>query len=65
MAVDTSKFTASIDHSDLRPSEGYDSWKDLPNGDTIAAMLEAERIVRDSSVKRYSDVEEALRTLKD
>ena len=32
--------------------------------ETIAAMLEAERIARDPSVKHYSDVEEALRELK-
>ena len=32
---------------------------------TIAAMLEAERIARDSSVKRYSNVEDALRVLKE
>ena len=36
-----------------------------PNKETIAAMLEAERISHDSSVKRYSDVEEALRALKE
>ncbi|MFR4450152.1 MAG: hypothetical protein ACLT8P_09765 [Holdemanella porci] len=36
-----------------------------PNKETIAAMLEAERIARDSSVKRYSDVEEALKALKE
>jgi DNA-damage-inducible protein J len=35
-----------------------------PNAETIAAMLEAERIGHDPSVKRYSDVEEALRELK-
>ena len=35
------------------------------NKETMAAMLEAERIARDSSVKRYSDVEEALRALKE
>lgn len=34
------------------------------NKETIAAMLEAERIVRDPSVKHYSDVEEALQELK-
>ena len=33
--------------------------------ETIAAMLEAERIARDSSVKRYSNVEDALRALKE
>ena len=35
-----------------------------PNTTTIAAMLEAERIINDPAVKRYSDVEEALRELK-
>jgi DNA-damage-inducible protein J len=35
-----------------------------PNNTTIAAMLEAEHIVNDPNVKRYSDVEEALRELK-
>ena len=32
--------------------------------ETIAAMLEAERIAKDPNVKHYSDVEEALRELK-
>jgi DNA-damage-inducible protein J len=35
-----------------------------PNAATVAAMLEAERIASDMTVKRYSDVEEALRELK-
>ncbi len=35
-----------------------------PNKETMAAMLEAERIARDPSAKRYSDVEEALKELK-
>lgn len=35
-----------------------------PNDTTIAAMLEAECIANDPSVKRYTDVEEALRELK-
>lgn len=35
-----------------------------PNKETIAAMLEAERIAHDPGVKHYSDVEEALRELK-
>ena len=35
-----------------------------PNKETIVAMLEAERIAHDPSVKHYSDVEEALRELK-
>ena len=37
---------------------------DQPNTETIAAMLEAERIAKDPSIKHYSDVEEALRELK-
>ena len=35
-----------------------------PNKETMAAMLEAERITKDPNVKHYSDVEEALRELK-
>ena len=35
-----------------------------PNAETIAAMLEAEQIVNDSSVKRYSNVDDALAELK-
>ena len=34
-----------------------------PNKETVAAMLEAERIARVPSVNRYSDVVEALREL--
>lgn len=36
-----------------------------PNAETVAAMREAERIARDPNVKKYSDVEEALRKLKE
>lgn len=43
----------------------FDVRIEQPNKDTIAAMLEAERITRDSSVKRYSNVEDALRALKE
>lgn len=42
----------------------FDVRLDHPRKETVAAMLEAERIARDSNVKRYSDVEEALRELK-
>lgn len=35
------------------------------NKETMAAMLGAERIVCDPFVKRYSDVEQALRVLKE
>ena len=37
---------------------------DRPNKETVAAMLEAERIAHDPRVKHYTDVEEALRELK-
>jgi addiction module antitoxin, relB/dinJ family len=37
---------------------------DTPNQETVAALMEAENILSDLSVKRYSDVEEALRALK-
>lgn len=43
----------------------FDVRLDQPNKETMAAMLEAERIARDPPVKRYSDVEEALRALKE
>lgn len=43
----------------------FDVRLEQPNKETIAAMLEAERIGRDPSVKRYSDVEEALKALKE
>lgn len=43
----------------------FDVHLDQPNKETIAAMLEAERIAQDPSIKRYSDVEEALRDLKE
>ena len=35
-----------------------------PNRETVAAILEVERIIKDPNVKRYSDVEEALEELK-
>ena len=43
----------------------FDVRMEQPKKETMAAMLEAERIARDPSVKHYSDVEEALRVLKE
>ena len=43
----------------------FDVRMEQPNKETMAAMLVAERIARDPSVERYSDVEEALRALKE
>jgi DNA-damage-inducible protein J len=42
----------------------FDVTMNTPNAVTFAAMKEAERIASDPNVKRYSDVEEALRDLK-
>ena len=36
----------------------------LPNKETIAAMLEAERIAQDSSVKGYTDLDQLFADLK-
>lgn len=35
-----------------------------PNSETIAAMLEAERIAKDPSVKRYTDLDELFEDLR-
>ena len=43
----------------------FDVRIEQPNKETMAAMLEAERIARDPSEKRYSDAEEALKALKE
>ena len=37
---------------------------DRPNKETIAAMLEAERIAKDPSVKGYTDLDELFADLK-
>ncbi|MCL2671015.1 MAG: type II toxin-antitoxin system RelB/DinJ family antitoxin [Clostridiales bacterium] len=36
----------------------------IPNATTLAAFEEAEAILHDKSVRRYSDVEDALKELK-
>ena len=41
----------------------FDITINTPNAETVAAMLEAERMLHDPSVKRY-DVEDALKELK-
>ena len=42
----------------------FDVRVDQPNKETIAAMLEAERIAKDSSVKGYTDLDELFADLK-
>lgn len=42
----------------------FDISLNQPNWETIAAMLEAERIAKDRSVKGYSDLNELFKELK-
>ena len=42
----------------------FDVRMEQPNKEMMSSILEAERIARDPSVKRYSNIEEALRALK-
>jgi DNA-damage-inducible protein J len=42
----------------------FDIALNQPNKETIAAMLEAERIAKDPSVKRYDDLDELFTDLK-
>lgn len=42
----------------------FDVTINTPNAVTAAALKEAEHIAHDPTVKKYSDVEEALRELK-
>ena len=49
------------------PREGripFDISLNQPNKETIAAMLEAERIAKDPSVKGYTDLDELFADLK-
>lgn len=42
----------------------FDITINTPNSDTIAALLEAKEIIHNPNIKRYTDVEEALKELK-
>lgn len=42
----------------------FDVRLEQPNKETLLAMLESEQLLNDNNIKRYSDVEEALRELK-
>ena len=42
----------------------FDITINTPNADTIAALLEAKDILNQPNIKRYSNVEEALKELK-
>lgn len=58
------EFDRHIEQSELR--EGGIPFRittEIPNRDTIAAMMEAERIANDSSVKGYTDLDELIADL--
>lgn len=42
----------------------FDVRLEQPNKETILAMLESEKLANDPNIKRYSDVEEAIKELK-
>ena len=42
----------------------FDISLNQPNRETVAAMLEAERIAKEQSVKGYSDLDELFKELK-
>lgn len=43
----------------------FDMALNQPNKETIVAMLEAERIAKDPSVKHYTDLDELFADLKE
>ena len=43
----------------------FDIRLNTPTKETVAAMQEADRIAKDPSTKRYNDIEEALKALKE
>lgn len=43
----------------------FDVRLEQPSRETAAAMLEAEKLAQDPSAKRYSNVEDALKALKE
>ena len=43
----------------------FDIRLNKPNKETIAAILEAQRIAEDPSIERYTNVEDALKALKE
>ena len=60
----TTAFNIFLRQSIREGSIPFNVTVNTPNAETVAALLEAERIAYDPNVKRYSDVEEALRELK-
>ena len=52
-------------HQSLREGRiPFDVSLNIPNRETVAAMLEAERIAKDPSIKGYTDLDELFADLK-
>ena len=60
----TTAFNIFLRQSIREGSIPFNVTVNTPNAETVAALLEAEHICSDPTVKRYSDVDEALRELK-
>ncbi|MCL2051831.1 MAG: type II toxin-antitoxin system RelB/DinJ family antitoxin [Lachnospiraceae bacterium] len=60
----TTAFNIFLRQSIREGSIPFNVTVNTPNAETVAALLEAERIAYEPNFKRYSDVEEALRELK-
>lgn len=61
----TAAINAFFDSSFVFGGFPFDVRIEMPNKETIEAVLEEELIAHDPSVKRHSDIDEALRNLKD
>ena len=58
--------SAKCTHNDIhKESESVEISPNTPNGETIAAMLEAEKIENDHTVKGYTDTDILFADLKD
>ncbi len=60
----TTAFNVFLRQSIIEGRIPFEITTNIPNAVTAAALLEAGQIASDPNVKRYSDVEEALRELK-
>lgn len=61
----TTTFNARTNSDIKQQCAPFDICIEQTNNDTITAMLEAENIAHAPSTKRYSNVEDALRVLKE
>ena len=60
----TTAFNIFLRQSVREGSIPFDITINTPNAETVAAMLESRDIINNPDIKRYSNVEEALKELK-